>query len=191
MRTYTRDDLPELGTTEAAVAGFVNLLAHTLEVTEEALSFWLDSYYQLRQQYERENAPEPDPTIIRRADLEPVIRKLWDETLHKGCRKEAAKRLAEKEATEAPPKKAEDPALSGFEPVSPPPSPAAAAAFKREQKERLDKLRKEGTATIGKLCESGLVTHDMVLGALNGQKMPIEDWRLLKAAMDALERSGA
>lgn len=177
---------PELGTPEAGVLGFLNLLSYQLEVAEDYLSYWLDAYYQLRLQYERERSEAPDSCFIRRAELEEVMRKLWRETLNKGEHEEAAKRLEQR--VSAADEKKREMRLKDFEPVPPAPaSPAAAAAaFKREQKERLEELRKRGV-TMGMIAQAsdGMITEGLMLDILGGKRVAIEDYRLLKKAMDA------
>lgn len=183
-----KNNRPELGSTEAGVLGFVHLLSYQLEITEEYLAYWLDAYYQLRRAYEQEHAPEPDSTVLRRSDLEPVIRKLWDETLDKRYRAEAAKRLAERNA--APPAKIDGSTLAGFEPVQVnKESPAAAAAYKRAQKARLEELRKRGIG-LGAIAAAsgGMVTEGLLMDIIDAKRVAIADYRLVEAAMAAAEK---
>lgn len=192
---------PELGSAEAGVLGLVNLMSFSLGVDESLLSYWLDSYYQLRLQYERENSPEPDPTILHRSDLEPVLRQLWEETLHKSCRKEAAKRLDDRQQVTrkriepeiypveriapADLEEIQDP-LSGMEVVPPALSPAAAAAaFKRRTRDWLLEQRAAGL-TIADIVKAGAgkITDGQILTILDGGRQPIEVYRTLDAALD-------
>ena len=192
---------PELGSAEAGVLGLVNLMSFSLGVDEALLSYWLDSYYQLRLQYERENSPEPDPTILHRSDLEPVLRQLWEETLHKSCRKEAAKRLDDRQQVTrkriepeiypveriapADLEEIQDP-LSGMEVVPPALSPAAAAAaFKRRTRDWLLEQRAAGL-TIADIVKAGAgkITDGQILTILDGGRQPIEVYRTLDAALD-------
>lgn len=175
---------PELGTPEAGVLGFVHLLSYQLEVAEDYLSYWLDAYYQLRLQYERERREAPDSCFIRREDLEAVMRKLWRETLNKGEREEAAKRLEQRVSAADENKRERH--LKDFEPVPPALASPAAAAFKCEQKARLEELRKRGV-TMGMIAQAsdGMVTEGLMLDILGGRRVAIEDYRLLKKAMDA------
>ena len=192
---------PELGSAEAGVLGLVNLMSFSLGVDEALLSYWLDSYYQLRLQYERENSPEPDPTILHRSDLEPVLRQLWEETLHKSCRKEAAKRLDDRQQVTrkriepeiypveriapADLEEIQDP-LSGMEAVTPALSPAAAAAaFKRRTRDWLLEQRAAGL-TIADIVKAGAgkITDGQILTILDGGRQPIEVYRALDAALD-------
>ena len=85
---------PVLGTAESAALAFVNIMAAATEIREEQLAYWLDAYYQLRRAYEREAEIEAaDDTVIRRSDLEPIMRELWQETLKKSRVKAAEQRL--------------------------------------------------------------------------------------------------
>ena len=191
-RSDQRMDAPTIGSAEAGVLGLVNLMAFALELDEEKLAYWLDSYYQLRRQYEAETAPAPDPTILRKSDLEPVLRQLWQETLKKSCQKEASKRMAERKAEKPPqpeiypvtPIKTEDilndELIEGLAPAA-----AAAAAYKRNVKARLEEARKQGTS-IGKIVHAsdGLLSENQLLTILDGGRLPIGTYRDLAAVLD-------
>ena len=190
-RSDQRMEAPTIGSAEAGVLGLVNLMAFALELDEEKLAYWLDSYYQLRRQYEAEIAPEPDPTILRKSDLEPVLRQLWQETLKKSCQKEASKRMAERKAEKPPqpeiypvtPIKTEDilndELIEGLAPA------AAAAAYKRNVKARLEEARKQGTS-IGKIVHAsdGILSENQLLTILDGGRLPIGTYRDLAAVLD-------
>ena len=47
-----KTERPELGTTEAAVRSYVNLIALATHTDEECLAYWLDLYYQTRISHE-------------------------------------------------------------------------------------------------------------------------------------------
>ena len=193
-------EAPTIGSAEAGVLGLVNLMAYALELDEEKLAYWLDSYYQLRRQYEAETAPEPDPTILHRSDLEPVLRQLWEETLHKSCRKEAAKRLDDRQQVTrkriepeiypveriapADLEELQDP-MSGMEIVPPALAPAAAAEFKRRTRDWLIEQRSAGL-TIADIVKAGAgkITDGQILTILDGGRQPIEVYRTLDAALD-------
>lgn len=191
----------QLGAAETAVVSLVNLISTATGANEEKLAFWLDAYYQARLAYEKENAPEPDPTILHRSDLEPVLRQLWEETLHKSCHKEAAKRLDDRQQVTrkriepeiypveriAPTdlEEIQDP-LSGMEVVPPALSPAAAAAtFKRRTRDWLLEQRAAGL-TIADIVKAGAgkITDGQILTILDGGRQPIEVYRTLDAALD-------
>ena len=195
-RPDQRMEAPTIGSAEAGVLGLVNLMAFALEIDEEKLAYWLDSYYQLRRQYEAETTPEPDPTILRKSDLEPVLRQLWQETLKKSCQKEASKRMAERKVDKLPqpeiypvtPIRPEDipaePAISDelIEGLAP---AAAAAVYKRNVKARLEEARKQGTS-IGKIVHAsdGLLSENQLLTILDGGRLSIGTYRDLAAVLD-------
>lgn len=191
----------QLGDAETAVVSLVNLISTATGANEEKLAFWLDAYYQARLAYEKENAPEPDPTILHRSDLEAVLRQLWEETLHKSCRKEAAKRLDDRQQVTrkriepeiypveriapADLEDIQDP-LSGMEVVPPALSPAAAAAaFKRRTRDWLLEQRAAGL-TIADIVKAGAgkITDGQILTILDGGRQPIAVYRALDAALD-------
>ena len=91
---------PAIGTTEAAVQSCVRLIASVAGQPEALVAYWLDLYYQVRCAYERENAPEPDPQIITRADLYPVMRELMQDALKSTVRSEVKDRLKKREKPE-------------------------------------------------------------------------------------------
>lgn len=53
-----REELPELGSKEAAVLSCVSLIAGMCGQPEAAIAYWLDLYYQVRCAYEAEGADE-------------------------------------------------------------------------------------------------------------------------------------
>ena len=77
----TNETRPAIGTAEAAVQSCVRLIASVAGQPEALVAYWLDLYWQVRNIYERENAPEPDPQVITRADLYPVLRELMQDAL--------------------------------------------------------------------------------------------------------------
>ena len=92
-----------LGSAEAAVRSCVSLMAAVMGQREELLAYWLDLYYQVRLAYERENAAEPDPTVLRRGDLYPVLRELMQDALKSAVRGEAKDRMERKKAGKTDP----------------------------------------------------------------------------------------
>lgn len=201
----------QLGDPETAVISLVNLISTATGANEEKLAFWLDAYYQARLAYEKATAPEPDPTILRRSDLEPVLRQLWDETLHKSCHKEAAKRMEERKpkkskvdlqtlsVTEYKPitiraedlEEADHSALEllGIAPTADEPAVSpAAAAFKVQQRNRLVELRSLGLH-IAQIEEAsaGALTDHQILSILEGSRQPVAVYRVLCSALDKLE----
>ena len=92
------NEAPALGSAEAAVRSCVSLMAAVMGQSEELLAYWCDLYYQVRAAYERERAPEPDPTVLRRGDLYPVLRELMADALKSAVHGEAKARCEKKAA---------------------------------------------------------------------------------------------
>lgn len=172
---------PVLGTAESAALAFVNVMAAATEIREEQLAYWLDAYYQLRRAYEREAEIEAagDDMILRKSDLEPIMRQLWQETLkkeqHEGGGAAAGRegRGDRGRAGDGPP--AEKP-VNGSK---------AAAQFKQATRARLLEARRQGlgAAKLAELSE-GALSSEQILTILEGQKQPIEIYRELAAALD-------
>lgn len=172
---------PVIGSAEAAVLGLVNLMAYALELRENQLAYWLDCYYQLRRQYETEIAPEPDPTILRKSDLEPVLRQMWEDTLKTTSKKEAAKRLAERQAAKEQAPKIIQEGTGAASPA------AAAAAFKREVLARLEAARAAGLSIGAIVKASGdLLTENQLLTILEGGRVPVGTYRDLDAVLGTI-----
>lgn len=51
--TINAEDLPELGTSEAALCSCVNLISRATGQPEKLLAYWLDLYYQIRKMQEQ------------------------------------------------------------------------------------------------------------------------------------------
>ena len=66
-----------LGTPEAAVQSCVKLMSMLFEQPEKYVAFYLDLYYQVRLAYERGREPPP----LRREDMIPAMREIWEELL--------------------------------------------------------------------------------------------------------------
>lgn len=66
---------------------------------------------------------------------------------------------------------------------------ADAAVFKRETRERLDRLRKGGL-TVARIREAanGAITDDQIMSILECKLMPVNVYRVLAAALDEIER---
>ena len=103
MISFDDNEAPELGSAEAAVRSCVSLMAAVMGQREELLAYWLDLYYQVRLAYERENTAEPDPTVLRRGDLYPVMRELMQDALKSAVRGEAKERMERKKAGKTDP----------------------------------------------------------------------------------------
>lgn len=78
------NEMPALGSTEAAVLTVVELIARAAQMSEVHLSYWLDLYYQVRFKHEAaeiygelaERTAGPDPVMARLDELEKKIDEL-------------------------------------------------------------------------------------------------------------------
>lgn len=78
------NEMPALGSTEAAVLTVVELIARAAQMSEVHLSYWLDLYYQVRFKHEAaeiygelaERTDGPDPVMARLDELEKKIDEL-------------------------------------------------------------------------------------------------------------------
>ena len=96
------------------------------------------------------------------------------------------------EADERKPKQRPVGWTDGFEAVEVKRSGAAeAAAYKREQFERLQRLRGEGVSTpeILKAAE-GNISEDQLRGIMECRRVPVAVYRVLQAALDQVEKNG-
>lgn len=162
------DAAPELGSSEAAVRSFVNLMTLAInagrQIEEAAVAYWLDCYYQLRSVYEREAGSPP----LRREDLRPVTDEL-----------QALRSLVEL-----------------LQPADPYPIPAPQpsdpfkgtpwANYKRQQRDRLE-LAREAGIKIAEISGTGLIGESDLLSIMEGRKMPLKIYQQLEAALDMLE----
>ena len=70
-----RDDLPALGTAEAAVQSCVRLISSVTAQPTKLMGYYLDLYYQVRRSYEIEAGAEDEPQRIYREDLSRCCRR--------------------------------------------------------------------------------------------------------------------
>lgn len=169
---------PAIGTAEAAVQSCVRLISSVAGQPEALVAYWLDLYYQVRCVYERENAPEPDPQVITRADLYPVMRELMQDALRSAVRSEAKDRM----------KKREKPEEKDDEPETEP-RPRAWAAKKAEIRGRLIAARDHGVTAAQLVTASEQKISDAEIYAiLNAAKADMDTYRRLEAALEALGR---
>ena len=176
---------PAIGTAEAAVQSCVRLIASVAGQPEALVAYWLDLYYQVRCAYERENAPEPDPQVITRADLYPVMRELMQDALKSAVRGEAKDRMQQRAKA---PAEAED-GQSCAEILGPQTGVKGWAAKKAAIRDRLVSARAEGM-TIPQLVEAsgGKLEDEDIFGILNAAKADMDTYRRLEAALEALGR---
>lgn len=184
-----KEDL-QLGTTEAAVRSCVSIIASVTGQREELLAYWLDLYYQVRRSYEIDQGREPDPNLIRREDLYPVIRELMKDALKSTAKDEAIKRAAKKAAgsTSSAAAAAPSPQGEGEEPEE---SRVRGWAKKKTLiRDRLLKARAEGV-TIAQLTHAGgtdVCFETEIFGILNAAKVDMKSYRRVEAALEALGR---
>ena len=174
---------PAIGTAEAAVQSCVRLIASVAGQPEALVAYWLDLYYQVRNIYERENAPEPDPQIITRADLYPVMRELMQDALRSAVRSEAKDRMKKRE------KPAEEDGQSCAEILGPQTGVKGWAAKKAAIRDRLIAARDQGVTAAQLVTASEQKISDAEIYAiLNASKVDMETYRRLEAALEALGR---
>lgn len=172
------DTRPAIGTAEAAVQSCVRLIASVAGQPEALVAYWLDLYWQVRNVYERENAPEPDPQVITRADLYPVMRELMQDALRSAVRSEAKDRLKKREK---PAEEAEEPETEA--------RPRAWAAKKAAIRDRLIAARDQGvTAAQLVTASEQKISDGEIYAILNAAKADMDTYRRLEAALEALGR---
>ena len=186
----TNETRPAIGTAEAAVQSCVRLIASVAGQPEALVAYWLDLYWQVRNIYERENAPEPDPQVITRADLYPVMRELMQDALKSAAGDgppRASRAGIAAQADESAP--SSESTLSGFSPVKIEPDRGGWKRKKAAIRDRLVSARAEGM-TIPQLVEAsgGKLEDEDVFGILNAAKVDMETYRRLEAALEALGR---
>ena len=175
---------PAIGTAEAAVQSCVRLIASVAGQPEALVAYWLDLYYQVRCVYERENAPEPDPQVITRADLYPVMRELMQDALKSAVRSEAKDRMKKREK----PAEEED-GQSCAEILGPQTGMKGWAAKKAAIRDRLIAARDQGV-TVAQLVTASeqKISDGEIYAILNAAKADMDTYRRLEAALEALGR---
>ena len=175
---------PAIGTAEAAVQSCVRLIASVSGQPEALVAYWLDLYYQVRCAYERENAPEPDPQVITRADLYPVLRELMQDALKSAVRSEARDRIRERKTP-----KPED-EQSCAEILGPQTGVHGGWAKKKAAiRERLIAARDQGvTAAQLVTASEQKISDGEIYAILNAAKADMDTYRRLEAALEALGR---
>ena len=88
------NEKPKLGTIDSALVSCVNLIAAVTSTRAEDLISWLDLYYQVRKSWEIEQGNEPNPTLIRKDELLPILEATVREAL-RGTARKAAETVAE------------------------------------------------------------------------------------------------
>ena len=155
-----------LGSAEAAVRSCVNMLAALTSQREEHLAYWLDLYYQVRRAYEIESGGEPDPQLIRKADLRTLLQDAVRDAMRGTAKQEAKARMEKKQETEVK---------------------RRATPYKRQVADRLAEARKGGATIAGiSKASGGAVTEGQILSILEGQQLATGVYQTLDAALAAL-----
>ena len=196
----TNETRPAIGTAEAAVQSCVRLIASVAGQPEALVAYWLDLYWQVRNIYERENAPEPDPRVITRADLYPVLRELMQDALRSAVRSEAKDRLKKREKTPSDAAgggasslregaNAEEDGQSCAEILGPQTGVKDWAAKKAAIRDRLIAARDQGvTAAQLVTASENRITDGEIYAVIGSAKMSMDTYRRLEAALEALGR---
>lgn len=189
---------PAIGTAEAAVQSCVRLIASVAGQPEALVAYWLDLYYQVRCAYERENAPVPDPQVITRADLYPVMRELMQDALKSAVHSEAKDRLKKREKTPSDAAgggasslregaNAEEDGQSCAEILGPQTGVKGWAAKKAAIRDRLIAARAQGvTAAQLVTASEQKISDGEIYAILNAAKADMDTYRRLEAALEAL-----
>lgn len=195
VKTYG-GELPPLGSAEAAVQSCVSLIASMSNQPENVMAYWLDLYYQVRAVYEHQVAEQVERTL-RREDLLPALRALWQEVM-RPPEAEPVAAGSEPEAEPAPEpeaKKAETPAApesAGQEPKAARMTGQAAAQFKRDTLARYERLRGDGVSVHQILMACGKHPTPTELERLiRREASDFKCWRGLGEALDKVEKERA
>lgn len=194
------DNLPALGTKAAAVAAIESLIFRAIgskDLEPWQLRYWLDAYYQARKAQETEEA-EQAAAREREAFLAGLIKNgpprasaPTVETKYSAAPEDAAETQQKPE----PAAKAQRPSPVGWTDGNQIPTDpavysgaAAAAKFKREQFERLQRFLREGV-TMQRIVKAadGNITEDQILGIRECRRVPVAVYRVLEAALDRIE----
>ena len=178
------NELPKLGTTEAAVRSCVSVIAAVTAQREDVLAYWLDLYYQVRCAYEAENRHE-DPAVhnlIRIEDLYPLLRDMFARELKSALDGKAVVPLAGIQ-----PEQPAEPEQPAAEIMGPKIGVKGWAAKKNAIRNRLLAARATGV-TIPQIVQAseGAITDSEIFKILNTQKVPFDIYRSLGAALEAL-----
>lgn len=173
------------------------MLAAVFGLPEETVGKWLDLYYQVRRAYEVERGAAEDPRLIRREDLAPVLREIWQEALDdpKVIRREdlapamqealqaAMKKTAADEARKLQEKKA---ALLGETVQDGTKKAGPWTMFKRKVVDKLADARAAGVSIASIAAASaGVLSEARVMDAINAGQLSREEWYALDRAIGA------
>lgn len=191
---------PEIGTTAAAVKSCVSVLSAVTGQREETMERWLDLYYQVRRAHERaKEAIEAEAYLIEGLSLEPpvLMPAVPDDRGERRAADNAAlsedvglTKLQEPEPLRAKEAKPKPTGGAG----KPRPSQvgnthgADAAAYKRDVRDKLLDLRKNGVSAA-QIAEAGRgtgYTEGDVYSILEGKKIGVTVYRAIDAALGKL-----
>lgn len=174
------DNLPEIGTSEAAVRSAVSLIAGMCGKPETVMAYWLDLYYFCRSAYEREQEIEAALWIRETAGLPQSLR---DSSLREGAGE------ANLSTASGPPP------LAGEAEEAPKPEKYRETVdekeFKLATREKLLRMRENGL-TVGKLAtlSKRKLDHDKIMSVIEGKKVVIQTYRTLAEVLDEIEKAG-
>lgn len=163
------ENIPELGTTQAAVNSCEALIYSAMQnsagLTPVQVRYWLDLYYQVRAAHERERRAGLPP--VDREELLDALREIWLEVV-------------------TPPKTAEAPKARAPRQYK---APTVDKAFKQDVSWRLKQARSDGL-TIPELRKAGSkdLTDDMILSILEAQPCKPDFYKEVDKALRALGR---
>ena len=175
----------KIGTPEAALASCVNLFSRLFNVPEDYARYYLDMYYQLRQQYERQAEPEAAKKPKKARPPYRAKRTMNDPgKLPEGPGEERKEKfeevLASVNAGAAPKKATGEYAIGNHH-------AADAAAEKRRIRDRLLQMRQNGLSTPQIIKGgNGCITEEQIRKIIDCEKMPIAVYRVLDGALETL-----
>lgn len=181
----TMDEKLTIGTPEAALASCVNLFSRLFNVPEDYARYYLDMYYQLRLQYERDDEPEPPKKTKKPRPPYQAKRTMNDPgKLPEGPgeeRKEMFEEvLASVNAGSAPKKATGEHAIGNHH-------AADAAAEKRRIRDRLLQMRQNGLSTPQIIKGgNGCITEEQIREIVDAKPVPIAVYRLLDGILESL-----
>lgn len=178
------NEKPKLGTIDSALVACVSMLSALTGQRTEELAGWLDLYYQTRRWWEISQGNEPDPQLIRKDELRPLLRDAVRDAIRGAAKEEAGKRMAKKAAGGA------SPSPTGAEEADP--IKRRATPFKRQVADRLAEARKNG-ATIAQIAKAsgGTVAEGQILSILEGHALATVVYTALDAALAQIEAGQA
>lgn len=169
VRQIDTENIPELGTTQAAVTSCEALIYSAMQsgaaLTPVQVRYWLDLYYQVRAAHERERRAGLPP--VDREELLDALREIWLEVV-------ATPKTAPAPKTRAPRQYK---------------APTVDKAFKQDVSRRLEQARADGV-TIPELRKAGSkdLNDDMILSILEAKPSKPEYFTEVDKALRALGR---